>query len=52
MFSILSGLLAPEAIQLRHDIVDSASRGRIRGLIPFLAPKQKRDVYAIPTWFS
>src|SRR6266508_3864636 len=35
MFSILSGLLAPEAIQLCHDIVDTDSRGRIRRVDPF-----------------
>ena len=39
MFSILSGLLAPEAIQLRHDIVDSGSRGRMRGINPFSRAK-------------
>jgi hypothetical protein len=37
MFSIVyvSGTLAPEVLQLRLDIVKSASRGRILGRNPF-----------------
>jgi len=31
----VSGSLAPEILQLRLDIVKSASRGRIRGRNPF-----------------
>jgi hypothetical protein len=40
MFSIvyLSGALAPEFVQLRLDIVNSGSGGRIQAVIAFPAP--------------